>query len=195
MQTCEWDLYPGFSWQYYYNSQSGQFLYWDGEKQTYVPAQTDADGKATGPQDEEKVKKDKDKKEKVKVAKKIAKVSAPSLLAHPERFLNGGLWSQDMEKWAKSMNAQKEAMKEGFKRNSMPSRPDKESAAADAGFAILEKTKTERLTDPKKSRDDKRLMPPPAMVSLFRPFWIIMQFSRSECYLKSAGDALFQWIS
>ena len=50
-----------------------------------------------------------------------------------------------MEKWAKTLNAQKEAMKEGVK----APRPAaslggfgggmKESATADAGFAILEK--------------------------------------------------------
>ena len=72
--------------QYFYNSQSGSFLYWDGEQQTYRPAPTDVQAKppttelqpdvATDamkppPVDE---KKDKDKKEKVKVAKRIAKV-------------------------------------------------------------------------------------------------------------------------
>ena len=51
---------------------------------------------------------------------------------------------QDMEKWAKSMNAQKEALKEGFKRpgpqpgSSLSLRS--ESATADAGFNILQKT-------------------------------------------------------
>ena len=76
------DLFP----QYFYNSQSGSFLYWDGEQQTYCPAPTDVQVKppttelqpdaATDamkpPQVDEK--KDKDKKEKVKVAKRIAKV-------------------------------------------------------------------------------------------------------------------------
>lgn len=45
-----------------------------------------------------------------------------------------------MEKWAKSMNAQKEALKDGMKKISLPNLTGKrESAAADAGFAILEK--------------------------------------------------------
>ena len=51
---------------------------------------------------------------------------------------------QDMEKWAKSMNAQKEAMKDGLKKISLPNMvgrkgEEKSSATADAGFAILEK--------------------------------------------------------
>lgn len=44
-----------------------------------------------------------------------------------------------MEKWAKSMNAQKEALKDGMKKINMPNLGRKESATADAGFAILEK--------------------------------------------------------
>ena len=53
-------------------------MYWDGEKQTYLPAPTEtgdatiSDGKTEG---EPKKQKDKEKKEKVKIAKKIAKVS------------------------------------------------------------------------------------------------------------------------
>lgn len=47
---------------------------------------------------------------------------------------------QDMEKWAKSMNAQKEAVKDGMKKINMANLlGKKESATADAGFAILEK--------------------------------------------------------
>lgn len=45
-----------------------------------------------------------------------------------------------MEKWAKSMNAQKEAVKDGMKKINMANLlGKKESATADAGFAILEK--------------------------------------------------------
>ncbi len=49
-----------------------------------------------------------------------------------------------MEKWAKTLNAQKEAMKD-FKKSFTPLgiqlrlMEERESAAADAGFAILEK--------------------------------------------------------
>lgn len=46
-----------------------------------------------------------------------------------------------MEKWAKTLNAQKEAIK-GFSTKAIlaNSRFEKESATADAGFAILEKS-------------------------------------------------------
>ena len=58
---------------------------------------------------------------------------------------------QDMEKWAKTLNAQKEAMREGFKKsfqplNTAPEQIRKEAAAADAGFAILEKTVSHSFT-------------------------------------------------
>ena len=72
-------LYYDPNSQYYYNAQSGQFLYWDGDKKTYLPSPNDSD---TQPpmqiqetSQDKPEKKDKDKKEKVKVAKKIAKVS------------------------------------------------------------------------------------------------------------------------
>lgn len=59
--------------QYFYNSQTSQFLYWDAEKSTYLPAPTTDDG---GKDDgtEKGGKKDKEKREKVKIAKRIAKV-------------------------------------------------------------------------------------------------------------------------
>lgn len=56
--------------QYYYNSQTSQFMYWDAERSTYLPAPTQSG--ETDPNKESK--KDKEKKEKVKIAKKIAKV-------------------------------------------------------------------------------------------------------------------------
>ena len=59
--------------QYYYNGNTGQFLYWDAEQSTYLPAPTGEDDKTKAEVKEEK-KEGKDKKEKVKVAKKIAKV-------------------------------------------------------------------------------------------------------------------------
>ncbi|KAL4226607.1 RNA-binding protein 5 [Mactra antiquata] len=127
-------LYYDANSQYYYNSQTGQFMYWDSELSTYLPAPTGDNGQPESrPGMGREDKKDgKDKKEKVKVAKKIAK---------------------DMEKWAKSMNAQKEAIKDGMKKINMPNSGRKESATADAGFAILEKVKN--------TSDDKNLMPPP----------------------------------
>ena len=49
---------------------------------------------------------------------------------------------QDMEKWAKTLNAQKAAARDGFKFSFSVGQPkitERESATADAGFAILEK--------------------------------------------------------
>ena len=87
--SLEYNLRPElFLFQYYYNSQTGQFLYWDGGKETYLPAPSEQQ-QMPAPQvhqpqptetasekkdDDQKIKKDKEKKEKVKVAKKIAKV-------------------------------------------------------------------------------------------------------------------------
>ncbi|XP_060079203.1 RNA-binding protein 5-like isoform X1 [Ylistrum balloti] len=127
-------LYYDANSQYFYNSQTSQFLYWDAEKSTYLPAPTGDDSLSKEEGTEKGGKKDKEKKEKVKIAKRIAK---------------------DMEKWAKTLNAQKEAIKGFTTKASMGnSRFEKESATADAGFAILEKSA-------KGSLEDKKMMPPP----------------------------------
>jgi len=128
-------LYYDSNTQYYYNPHAKIYMYWDGEKETYLPAPTTEENTtqaaSTEPEkeDENSKKKGQDKKEKVKVAKKIAK---------------------DMEKWAKSLNQQKDMMKEIFKKHNIAmlttptqiqaaQQVQKESASADAGFAILEK--------------------------------------------------------
>lgn len=116
-------LYYDPNTQYYYNSQTQQFLYWDSEKQTYVPASTGTgqnDGKtggsaATGTK-EPKEGKEKKEKPKSKTAQQIAK---------------------DMERWAKSLNKQKENFKSSFQPISQEER--KEAAAADAGYTLFEK--------------------------------------------------------
>lgn len=141
-------LYYDANSQYYYNATTCQFLYWDAEKSTYLPAPTSAQGQSGEEQkdnNDQKGKKKEDKKEKVKIAKKIAK---------------------DMEKWAKTLNAQKEAIKEGYKKVVVSASgvmtpvkrggEERESATADAGYAILEKTCSGR------GLEDKRLMPPPS---------------------------------
>lgn len=151
-------LYYDANSQYYYNSETQQYLYWDGERQTYLPAPS-ASGTApsthtvttvsspatvvaaptaaattatpTPSSETETPEKPKNKKEekldKVKIAKKIAK---------------------DMEKWAKTLNQKKENAKLGLVASPpivLPpgaiiiSEPGKQSAAADAGYAILEK--------------------------------------------------------
>uniref|UniRef100_A0A8C5N003 RNA binding motif protein 5 n=1 Tax=Leptobrachium leishanense TaxID=445787 RepID=A0A8C5N003_9ANUR len=115
-------LYYDPNSQYYYNSLTQQYLYWDGEKQTYLPAAdgaaqsgTQANGAPVTTQKEGKEKKDKPKS---KSAQQIAK---------------------DMERWAKSLNKQKENFKNSFQPLSSRDEERKESAAADAGFALFEK--------------------------------------------------------
>lgn len=63
------------AFQYYYNSQTQQYLYWDSEKQTYVPASTDAnavlnDNAAAGSK-ESKEGKEKKEKPKSKTAQQV----------------------------------------------------------------------------------------------------------------------------
>ncbi|XP_067316548.1 RNA-binding protein 5 isoform X2 [Pseudorasbora parva] len=107
-------LYYDPNTHYYYNSQTQQYLYWDGEKQAYVPA-VDANNAAntSTPPKEGKEKKEKPKS---KTAQQIAK---------------------DMERWAKSLNKQKENFRSSFQPISQEER--KEAAAADAGFSLFEK--------------------------------------------------------
>lgn len=108
-------LYYDPNSQYYYNSLTQQYLYWDGEKETYVPAAE------SGPHQQAGLPPVKEKKEKPKskTAQQIAK---------------------DMERWAKSLNKQKENFKNSFQPVSASREEErKESAAADAGFALFEK--------------------------------------------------------
>ncbi|XP_037346790.2 RNA-binding protein 5-like isoform X2 [Pungitius pungitius] len=107
--------------QYYYNSETQQYLYWDSETQTYVPAPGESDTSSANSSSTTNGKDPKEKKEKPKSksAQQIAK---------------------DMERWAKTLNKQKES----FKCSSQslgPSKEDErpESAAADAGFVLFEK--------------------------------------------------------
>ncbi|XP_072884842.1 RNA-binding protein 10-like isoform X1 [Hemitrygon akajei] len=110
-------LYYDPNSQYYYNAQTQQYLYWDGDKQTYLPA-PDQSGDS---KDGSGLKEGKEKKEKPKskTAQQIAK---------------------DMERWAKSLNKQKENFKNSFQPLSyMRESERRESASADAGYAMLEK--------------------------------------------------------
>ncbi|XP_029910900.1 RNA-binding protein 10 isoform X2 [Myripristis murdjan] len=137
-------LYYDPNSQYYYNSHTQQYMYWDGEKQTYIPAaaQSNTEAAATpgdnsAPSDSLSAPgggKEKKDKPKSKTAQQIAK---------------------DMERWAKSLNRQKEnvrsvssspavsstALPPGYTRAPGHSRLDdrRESASADAGYAVLEK--------------------------------------------------------
>ncbi|XP_041835887.1 RNA-binding protein 5 isoform X2 [Melanotaenia boesemani] len=117
-------LYYDPNSHYYYNAQTQQYLYWDSEKQTYVPASTNANdgqsdkanGSAATGSKEPKEGKEKKEKPKSKTAQQIAK---------------------DMERWAKSLNKQKENFKSSFQPISQEER--KEAAAADAGYTLFEK--------------------------------------------------------
>uniref|UniRef100_A0A669B9S2 RNA binding motif protein 5 n=1 Tax=Oreochromis niloticus TaxID=8128 RepID=A0A669B9S2_ORENI len=115
--------------QYYYNSETQQYLYWDSEKQAYIPALSEsgtnteqastASSAATSLTTGGKEAKEKKEKPKNKSAQQIAK---------------------DMERWAKSLNKQKESIKstaQGL--GSFKDEDRKESAAADAGFSLFEK--------------------------------------------------------
>ncbi|XP_038128921.1 RNA-binding protein 5 isoform X1 [Cyprinodon tularosa] len=113
-------LYYDPNSQYYYNTQTQQYLYWDSEKQTYVPAPGNTNpgqnDKANGSAGGNKEPKEKKEKPKSKTAQQIAK---------------------DMERWAKSLNKQKENFKSSFQPISQEDR--KEAAAADAGYTLFEK--------------------------------------------------------
>ncbi|KAE8298464.1 RNA-binding protein 5 Protein G15 [Larimichthys crocea] len=112
-------LYYDPNTHYFYNSQTQQYLYWDNEKQTYVPAPSDVNAgqsdNAVGGK-EPKEAKEKKEKPKSKTAQQIAK---------------------DMERWAKTLNKQKENFKSSFQPISQEER--KEAAAADAGYILFEK--------------------------------------------------------
>lgn len=63
------------SYQYYYNAQTQQYLYWDSDKQTYVPASADTnagqnDNAAAGSK-ESKEPKEKKEKPKSKTAQQV----------------------------------------------------------------------------------------------------------------------------
>ncbi|XP_072136923.1 RNA-binding protein 5-like [Mobula birostris] len=112
-------LYYDPNSQYYYNAQTQQYLYWDGEKQKYLPASEFSALQNTTAGGTNKDGKEKKEKPKNKTAQQIAK---------------------DMERWAKSMNKQKENNKASFQPIGAQREDEKrESAAADAGFALFEK--------------------------------------------------------
>ncbi|EEC04522.1 RNA-binding protein, putative, partial [Ixodes scapularis] len=125
-------LYYDANSHYYYNAEAQQYMYWNNDKQTYLPAPTSSSTAEQVAQaaantggdgtDAEKGKggKKEGKEDKVKIAKKIAK---------------------DMERWAKTLNQKKENAKQGLVA-SQPTGDERQSAAADAGFAVLEKHHT-----------------------------------------------------
>ncbi|XP_053156671.1 RNA-binding protein 10 isoform X1 [Hemicordylus capensis] len=149
-------LYYDPNSQYYYNAQTQQYLYWEGERRTYVPASDQAsdghkDGSSSGG-GSGKEGKEKKEKHKTKTAQQIAK---------------------DMERWARSLNKQKENFKNSFQPvSSIREDERRESATADAGYAILEKkgALAERQhsgMDLSKLAGDDRLSPPRGLVAAY----------------------------
>ncbi|XP_057685798.1 RNA-binding protein 10 [Corythoichthys intestinalis] len=148
-------LYYDPNSQYYYNPHTQQFMYWEGEKHTYISAtsgQSNAEGVPTGddapptdmfPNLGSKEKKDKPKS---KTAQQIAK---------------------DMERWAKSLNRHKENMRSVSSSLATGSTDRRESASADAGYAVLEKKGT-LLERPQIFLDQLRQpeSPPPQQLGL-----------------------------
>ncbi|MFT7814255.1 RNA-binding protein 10-like [Arapaima gigas] len=163
-------LYYDPNSQYYYNSHTQQYMYWDGERHTYVPApsQTSGDASGTSAGTPSSIAappatsiKDKKEKPKTKTAQQIAK---------------------DMERWAKSLNRQKEnfrsssaASPPGHTRAAGHGRADdrKESASADAGYAILEKKgalseRPQTLMDQLKRIEERvKISPPQGLVAAY----------------------------
>ncbi|MGH0133429.1 UNVERIFIED_CONTAM: hypothetical protein FKN15_032319 [Acipenser sinensis] len=144
-------LYYDPNSQYYYNTQSQQYMYWDGERRTYIPAaQKSSDQQGSSAQTNSS--KEKREKPKNKTAQQIAK---------------------DMERWAKSLNKQKENFRTSF--TPLNSREDerRESASADAGYAILEKKGTlaerpQTLMDQlRRSEERGKASPPQGLVAAY----------------------------
>ncbi|KAG7477530.1 hypothetical protein MATL_G00070630 [Megalops atlanticus] len=168
-------LYYDANSQYYYNSHTQQYMYWDGERHTYVPApqqtstetpNTSSGAPSTNPPGSAPNTKDKKDKPKTKTAQQIAK---------------------DMERWAKSLNRQKENVRSlsttlssatsppGHARPAAHGRLDdrRESASADAGYAILEKKgalseRPQTLMDQLKRAEERgRSSPPQGLVAAY----------------------------
>lgn len=156
VSTYQYDEMSGYYYDpntgLYYdpNSQTQQYLYWDGDKQTYLPA-PDQSGDAAKDLGSKEGKEKKDKP-KSKTAQQIAK---------------------DMERWAKSLNKQKENFKNSFQPLSYMRDDDRrESASADAGYAMLEKKSTlaERqhvMMEHLKRTTDKRMSPLRGLVAAY----------------------------
>ncbi|XP_057701494.1 RNA-binding protein 5-like isoform X1 [Corythoichthys intestinalis] len=118
-------LYYDPNSQYYYNSETQQYVYWDSEKHAYVPAPsaTEMTNSAAGSSTSNtssKEPKEKKEKPKSKSAQQIAK---------------------DMERWAKTLNKQKESYKTNVQTVGASSNEEKKEAA-DACFSIFEKKQT-----------------------------------------------------
>ncbi|XP_072343959.1 RNA-binding protein 10-like isoform X4 [Scyliorhinus torazame] len=167
-------LYYDPNSQYYYNAQTQQYLYWDGDKQTYLPA-PDQSGDAAK---DLASKEGKEKKEKPKNKTAQQVLSHDNLpvgdeLPHSKQACLPFQIAKDMERWAKSLNKQKENFKNSFQPLSFMRDDDRrESASADAGYAMLEKKSTlaERqhvMMEHLKRTTDKRMSPLRGLVAAY----------------------------
>ncbi|XP_061592026.1 RNA-binding protein 10 isoform X1 [Cololabis saira] len=136
-------LYYDPNSQYYYNPHTQQFMYWDGEKRAYIPAASQSDIEGSPTRDS--------------AASSDSTISTPGSREKKDKPKNKTAQqiAKDMERWAKSLNRQKENMRSvssssavgstalppGYTRAPGHSRLDdqRESASADAGYAVLEK--------------------------------------------------------
>ncbi|KAM9510711.1 RNA-binding protein 10 isoform 2-T2 [Guaruba guarouba] len=160
--------------QYYYDAGAGQYLYWDGERRTYLAAPPAEP--PPGPPGPPKEPKDKKEKHKTKTAQQIAK---------------------DMERWARSLNKQRESGRSAGP--PPPPREDerREAAAADAGYAILEKkgALAERQHPPielPKLASDERLSPPRGLVAAYSGE--SESEEEAERGAERAAEALTDWL-
>ncbi|KAK5933905.1 hypothetical protein CgunFtcFv8_014350 [Champsocephalus gunnari] len=125
-------LYYDPSSQYYYNAEIQKYLYWDSEMQMYVsaPSESDTEQVSANSSSTPNIKELKDKKEKPK-SKSAQQIT------------------KDMERWAKTLNKQKESFKSPFQGFGSSKEDDRrESAAADAGFVVFGKKQTGGLEMP-----------------------------------------------
>ncbi|XP_053823990.1 RNA-binding protein 10 isoform X2 [Vidua chalybeata] len=138
--------------QYYYDAGVGQYLYWDGDRRTYVAAPpAEPPPGPPGTPGTPKEPKDKKEKHKTKTAQQIAK---------------------DMERWARSLNKQRESGRSAGPPPAPREDERREAAAADAGYAILEKkgALAERQHLPlelPRLGGDERLSPPRGLVAAY----------------------------
>ncbi|XP_060749504.1 RNA-binding protein 10 isoform X1 [Tachysurus vachellii] len=149
-------LYYDPNSQYYYNPHTQLYMYWDGEKHTYVPAPNDGTDPAAmaTTSDFSSLTKEKKDKPKTKTAQQIAK---------------------DMERWAKSMNRQKESVRSASSALTQARLADerRESASADAGYAILEKKgalsdRLQILTEHIQHPEERESPPPQTSALVYR---------------------------
>lgn len=163
-------VYLFVSMQYFYNPHTQQYMYWDGENHTYTPVATEQasaeitplstaspDSSMTPPSNKEK--KDKPKSKTAQQVKIMSHVSTKLnfkllRMIYPHLCLwNFFQIAKDMERWAKSLNRQKENMRSVSSSSAVSLAPlpaeyakvpghshnRRESASADAAYSVMEK--------------------------------------------------------